>query len=62
MGPREHIRIDGAKVDEYIGPVAAVDKARIKELRAEIDLAQSLASASGRPDARGLTCLRVAPE
>ena len=43
---REHIRTDGAKVDEYIGPVATVNEARIKQLRAEIDLARSLASAS----------------
>ena len=43
---REHIRTDGAKVDEYIGTVATVNEARIKQLRAEIDLAQSLASAS----------------
>jgi len=43
---REHIRVDGAKVDEYIGPVAAVGEHRIGELRSEIALAQSLASAS----------------
>lgn len=43
---REHIRIDGAKVDDYIGPVASVDQARIAELRSEIELAQALASAS----------------
>lgn len=44
---REHIRADGAKVDEYIGPVASVEAARIEELRGEIGLAQELASASG---------------
>ena len=44
---REHIRVDGAKVDEYIGPVTTVGKARIDGMRAEIELAQSLASASG---------------
>jgi hypothetical protein len=43
---REHIRVDGAKVDEYIGPVAAVDEARIRQLRAEVELGHSLASAS----------------
>lgn len=43
---REHIRIDGAKVDDYIGPVASTDEARVADLRGEIELAQSLASAS----------------
>jgi len=43
---REHIRIDGAKVDDYVGAVASVDPARIARLRAEIELAQSLAAAS----------------
>jgi len=43
---REHIRIDGAKTDEYLGPVAALPDARVAELRAEIELARSLAAAS----------------
>lgn len=43
---REHIRVDGKKTDEYIGPVNSVGKARIDELAAEIDLAKALASSS----------------
>src|SRR5687767_13893613 len=43
---REHIRVDGAKVDEYVGPVESTAPARIEELRAEIELAKALASAS----------------
>jgi len=43
---REHIRVDGAKDDEYLGPAAALDEARIAALRAEIELGRSLASAS----------------
>lgn len=43
---REHIRADGAKVDEYIGAVESTPAARIEELRAEIELAQALASSS----------------
>lgn len=43
---REHIRIDGAKVDEYLGPVAALDGKRVDALRAEVALGRALASAS----------------
>lgn len=43
---REHIRIDGAKTDEYLGSVASLPAARVAELRAEVELARSLASAS----------------
>lgn len=43
---REHIRVDGAKVDEYLGPVAALPQKAVATLRAEIELARSLASAS----------------
>jgi hypothetical protein len=43
---REHIRVDGAKVDDYIGPVASVDTAHLAQLRSDIELAQSLAAAS----------------
>jgi hypothetical protein len=43
---REHIRIDGAKVDDYVGPVASIEPARVAQLRGEIDLAQSLAAGS----------------
>ena len=44
---REYIRIDGAKTDEYLGPVAALADARVAELRAGIELARALAAASG---------------
>lgn len=43
---REHIRIDGAKADEYLGPVAALAATRVAELRAEVELARALAAAS----------------
>jgi hypothetical protein len=43
---REHIRIDGAKTDEYLGPVAALAAGRVAEIRAEIELARALAAAS----------------
>lgn len=43
---REHIRVDGAKVDEYLGPVEGTAEARVQESRAEIALAKELASAS----------------
>jgi len=43
---REHIRIDGAKTDEYLGPVAALAATRVAELRAEVELARALAAAS----------------
>lgn len=43
---REHIRVDGAKVDEYLGPVESTPLARIDGLRAEIDLAKALAASS----------------
>lgn len=43
---REHIRIDGAKVDEYLGPAASLDGERVAALRAEVELARSLAAAS----------------
>ena len=45
---REHISNDGRKTDEYIGSVAATDKAAIEQLRQEIDLAKGLARYSAR--------------
>jgi hypothetical protein len=45
---REYIRVDGSKVDEYLGPETSLDPARIAELRAEIELARSLASGSAQ--------------
>jgi hypothetical protein len=44
---REHIRVDGKKTDEYIGPVAATDKATVDRLKEEIELAKALATNSG---------------
>lgn len=44
---REHIRVDGAKDDEHIGPVASVPPARVAALRAEVEAARALATASG---------------
>ena len=45
---REHIRIDGRKVDEYLGPESSLDSGRIAELRAEIEVARALASGSAQ--------------
>jgi hypothetical protein len=45
---REHLRADGRKVDEYLGPEAAVDPARLDVLRDEIALAKALAAGSAR--------------
>lgn len=45
---REYIRVDGSKVDEYLGPETSLDAPRIAELRAEIELARSLASGSAQ--------------
>jgi len=43
---REYIRADGKKTDEYVGAVATVDAARVRELRQEIELARALAAGS----------------
>ena len=43
---REYIRIDGRKVDDYLGPESSFDEARLDALRAEIGLARALASGS----------------
>lgn len=43
---REHTRIDGAKVDEYLGPAASLPAGRLEALRSELDLARTLASGS----------------
>ncbi len=45
---REYMRIDGRKVDDYLGPETSLEKARVAELRAEIDLAKALASGSAK--------------
>lgn len=43
---REHIRLDGRKVDEYLGTADATSESRLRELRAEVEVARALASAS----------------
>jgi hypothetical protein len=43
---REYIRVDGAKVDEYLGPVESIAPARVEEFGAEIELARALAASS----------------
>jgi len=45
---REHIRVDGSKVDEYLGPEGAVDRARLAALRSELELARALAAGSSK--------------
>jgi len=45
---REHIRADGSKVDEYLGPEAALDRARLAALRSELELAKALAAGSSK--------------
>src|SRR3954471_20812254 len=45
---REYIRVDGSKVDEYLGAESAFDKAKLSALRAEIDLAKELAAGSSK--------------
>lgn len=45
---REHIRVDGRKVDEYLGPERTLDEARVAELREALELARALAAASAQ--------------
>lgn len=45
---REHIRVDGRKVDEYLGAEKSVDERRVAALREAIDLARGLAAASAQ--------------
>jgi hypothetical protein len=45
---REHIRVDGKKTDEYIGPVSSTDDETVDRLRGEIDLAKALAAGSAQ--------------
>lgn len=44
---REYIRVDGRKVDEYLGSETSVDEKRLQALKTEIDLARALAAGSG---------------
>jgi len=45
---REHIRVDGRKVDEYLGPETSLEPARVAALRAEVELAKALAAGSAQ--------------
>ena len=45
---REYIRVDGSKVDEYLGADTALGEARIAELRSEVELARALAAGSAQ--------------
>ena len=45
---REHIRVDGRKTDEYVGPVSSTDDATVDRLRDETGLAKALASGSAQ--------------
>ncbi|HEY8266880.1 MAG TPA: GSU2403 family nucleotidyltransferase fold protein [Steroidobacteraceae bacterium] len=43
---REHIRVDGRKTDEYLGPEASTAAAAVERLRSEVELAKALAAGS----------------
>jgi hypothetical protein len=45
---REHVRVDGRKVDEYLGPAASLPAARLEQARREVDLARALAAGSAQ--------------
>jgi len=45
---REYIRVDGSKVDEYLGAESALDKTKLPALRSEVDLAKELAAGSSK--------------
>lgn len=45
---REHIRVDGKKTDQYIGPVTTTDRKAIDRLAGELDLAKALARDSAQ--------------
>lgn len=45
---REHIRVDGKKTDEYLGPASSVARAAVDRLAEEIELAKALAAGSGQ--------------
>lgn len=45
---REHIRVDGSKVDEYLGPASTLERVRLEALRAEVELARALAAGSAK--------------
>lgn len=45
---REYVRVDGRKVDEHLGSEAALGRARLAELRAEVERARALAAGSAQ--------------
>lgn len=45
---REHIRVDGKKTDDYIGPASSTDRAAVDRLAKEIELAKALAAGSAQ--------------
>ena len=45
---REHLRVDGRKTDEYLGPVKSADPAKVERLAGEIRLAKALAAGSAQ--------------
>jgi hypothetical protein len=45
---REHIRVDGSKVDEYLGSADALGAGRLDALRDEVALARALAAGSAK--------------
>lgn len=45
---REYIRVDGSKVDDYLGADAAMQKPRLEQLRDEVELARALAAGSAQ--------------
>ena len=45
---RQYTRVDGRKVDDYLGPERSFDKPKIAALRAELDLAKTLAAGSAK--------------
>lgn len=45
---REYIRVDGSKVDDYLGADAAMEKSRLEQLREELELARALAAGSAQ--------------
>ena len=45
---REYVRVDGRKVDAHLGSEAALGRARLDELRAELERARALAAGSAQ--------------
>ena len=45
---REYIRVDGRKVDDHLGAESTLEKARLEEWRAAVELARALAAGSSQ--------------